>query len=215
MLAGCGGSDGDDTDTTELQKRLSAARATIDQAETVDVALSTKSLPDGVTGLLSATGQGNHSPAFKGKVKVVTGGSTLSADVVSAEGTLKAKTSFSPLFLEIDPESLQAPDPAELLDPENGVTRILDQTDGLKEGDQSRDGSDVLTSITGTLPGSLVKTIIPSADDAASFDVTYRLTDDDELRDATISGPFYPNGGDVTYKVELTTSDEPVTIKLP
>jgi lipoprotein LprG len=73
----------------------------------------------------------------------------------------------------------------------------------------------VLTSITGTLPGSLVKTIIPSADDAASFDVTYRLTDDDELRDATISGPFYPNGGDVTYKVELTTSDEPVTIKLP
>ena len=215
MLAGCGGSDGDDTDTTELQKRLSAARATIDEAETVDIALSTTSLPDGVTGLLSATGQGNHSPAFKGKVKVVTGGSTLSADVVSADGTLKAKTSFSPLYLEIDPESLQAPDPAELLDPENGVTRILDQTDGLKEGDQSRDGSDVLTSITGTLPGSLVKTIIPSADDAAGFDVTYRLTDDDELRDATISGPFYPNGGDVTYKVELTTSDEPVTIKLP
>lgn len=215
VLAGCGGSDGDDVDTAELQKRLSAARATIDEAETVDVELATTSLPDGVTGLLSATGQGNHSPAFKGTVKVVTGGSTLTAEVVSAEGTLKAKTSFSPLYLEIDPESLQAPDPAALLDPDNGVTRILDQTEGLKAGDTSRDGSDVLTSIAGTLPGSVVKTIIPSADDAASFDVAYRLTEDDELRDATLSGPFYPSGGDVTYRVELTTSDEPVTIKLP
>ncbi len=215
VLAGCGGSDGDGGDTAELQKRLTAARATIDGAETVDVSLATKSLPDGVTGLLSATGTGNHSPAFKGKVKVSTGGSTLGADVVSAEGTLKAKMSFSPVYLEVDPESLKAPDPAALLDPEDGVTRILDQTKGLKAGKKSRDGSDVLTTITGTLPGSLVQTIIPSADDQSSFAVTYRLTDDDELRDATLKGPFYPEGGDVTYTVELTTSDQPVSIKVP
>jgi len=216
LLAGCqGDSDEKKTDTSALQNRLSAARTTIDEAETVDISLATKSLPDGVTGLLSATGQGNHSPAFKGKVKVVTGGSTLSADVVSAEGTLKAKTSFSPLYLEIDPASLKAPDPAALLDPETGVTQILDQTETLKAGDESRDGSDVLTTITGTLPGSLVRTIIPSADAKQTFDVKYRLTDDDELRDATLTGPFYPEGGDVTYTVKLTTSDEPVTIKVP
>jgi lipoprotein LprG len=216
LLAGCqSDSDGETTGTSELQKRLSAARTTIDDAETVDISLATKSLPDGVTGLLSATGQGNHSPAFKGKVKVVTGGSTLSADVVSADGTLKAKTSFSPLYLEIDPASLKAPDPAALLDPETGVTQILDQTETLKAGEESRDGSDVLTSITGTLPGSLVRTIIPSADAAETFDVRYRLTDDDELRDATLKGPFYPEGGDVTYTVKITTSDEPVTIKVP
>jgi lipoprotein LprG len=216
LVAGCqGDSGGEKTDTSELQKRLSAARATIDEAETVDISLTTKSLPDGVTGLLSATGQGNHSPAFKGEVKVVTGGSTLSADVVSAEGTLKAKTSFSPLYLEIDPASLKAPDPAALLDAETGVTQILDQTEALKAGDESRDGSDVLTTITGTLPGSLVRTIIPSADAEQTFDVKYRLTDDDELRDATLTGPFYPEGGDVTYTVKITTSDKPVTIKVP
>jgi lipoprotein LprG len=215
-VAGCQGDSGSEkTDTSELQKRLSAARATIDEAETVDISLTTKSLPDGVTGLLSATGQGNHSPAFKGEVKVVTGGSTLSADVVSAEGTLKAKTSFSPLYLEIDPASLKAPDPAALLDAETGVTQILDKTEALKAGDESRDGSDVLTTITGTLPGSLVRTIIPSADAEQTFDVTYRLTDDDELRDATLTGPFYPEGGDVTYTVKIATSDKPVTIKVP
>lgn len=216
LLAGCqGDSDDKKADTTELQKRLSAARTTIDQAETVDVSLATKSLPQGVTGLLSATGQGNHSPAFKGKVKVVTGGSTLTADVVSAEGTLKAKTSFSPLYLKIDPESLSAPDPAALLDAETGVTQILDKTKGLEEGEKSRDGSDVLTTITGTLPGSVVSAIIPSADESRSFNVTYRLTEDDELRDATLTGPFYPDGGNVTYTVKLATSDQPVTIKVP
>jgi lipoprotein LprG len=216
LLAGCqGDSEPKKADTSELQKRLSAARALIDDAETINVSLATKSLPDGVTGLLSASGQGNHSPAFKGKVKVVTGGSTLSADVVSADGTLKAKTSFSPLYLEIDPASLKAPDPAALLDAENGVTRILDQVKSLKGGDKSRDGSDVLTTISGTLPGSIVSTIIPSADESATFAVKYRLTDKDELRDATLSGPFYPEGGDVTYTVKLTTSDVPVTIKVP
>ncbi len=216
LLAGCqGDSEPKKADTSELQKRLSAARALIDEAETINVSLATKALPDGVTGLLSASGQGNHSPAFKGKVKVVTGGSTLSADVVSAEGTLKAKTSFSPLYLEIDPASLKAPDPAALLDAESGVTRILDQTKSLKGGDKSRDGSDVLTTISGTLPGSIVSTIIPSADEKATFAVKYRLTDKDELRDATLSGPFYPEGGDVTYTVKLTTSDVPVTIKVP
>jgi lipoprotein LprG len=216
LLAGCqGDSDGEKADTSELQKRLSAARTTIDEAETVEVSLAAKSLPDGTTGLLSATGKGNHSPAFEGKVKVVTGGSTLSADVVSAEGTLKAKTSFSPLYLKIDPETLGAPDPAALLDAENGVTQILEQTKGLEQGEKSRDGSEVLTTITGTLPGSVVSSIIPSADEKASFNVAYRLTDDDELRDATLTGPFYPGGDNVTYTVKLTTSDQPVTIKVP
>ncbi len=216
LITGCqGDSGGGKVDTSELQKRLSAARATIDEAETVDVSLAAKSLPDGVTGVLSATGQGNHSPAFKGEVKVVTGGSTLTADVVSAEGTLKAKTSFSPLYLEIDPQSLGAPDPAALLDAETGVTWILEQTTSLEEGEKSRDGSDVLTTITGSLPGTVVSTIIPSADEAKSFTVTYRLTEDDKLHDATLTGPFYPQGGNVTYTVKLTTSDQPVTIKVP
>lgn len=217
LLAGCqgGGSDDEPVDTAALQERLSAARTLLDEAETVNISLATSSLPDGVTGLLSATGQGNHSPAFEGEVKVVTGGSTLTADVVSAEGTLKAKTSFSPVYLEIDPASLKAPDPAALLDAETGITQILDQTEGLKGGDESRDGEDVLTTITGTLPGSLVRTIIPSADSAATFEARYRLTDDNELRDATLKGPFYPEGGDVTYTVELTTSDEPVDIQVP
>lgn len=216
LLAGCTGSQTDDTDDTEaLQERLSAARATLDEAPTVLVDLSTEQVPDGVSGLLSANGRGTHEPAFEGDVKVSTGGATLSAEVVAIGDQVWAKTSFAPTFLTIDPATLKAPNPAALLQVEGGITEILEQTTGLTQGDRSRDGETVLTAIEGTLPGDVVATILPSAPAEATFDVVYRLTDDDELVDATMTGPFYGDGTDVTYAVELTTSDEPVEITEP
>ena len=216
LLAACsGGGDGGSADSAALQERLDTARTTIDDAETLDLSLATDSVPDGVSGLLSAVGKGNHSPAFQGDVKVSTGGSSLSAEVIAVDGTVYAKTSFAPVFLTIDPASLKAPDPAVLLDAENGVSSILQQTDGLAEGDRSRDGEDVLTTITGTLPGSVVAQILPSADPDSEFEVSYRLDDDDVLRDARMSGPFYGEGSSVTYTLTVTTSDEPVEITAP
>lgn len=219
LLTGCSGSsgsDGGDGDGgTQLAARLASAKTSLDDAETISISLRTKSLPDGVTGLLSATGQGNHSPAFTGKVTVVTGGASVQADVIATGGKLYAKNSILPDYTPIDPASLKAPDPAALLATDGGISQILVSTEGLKEAGQSRDGKDVLTTVKGTLPGTLVKTIIPSADGSSTFTVTYRLTDDDELRDATLSGPFYPGAGSVTYTVGVTTSDTPVTVTAP
>jgi lipoprotein LprG len=209
------GSSGSTKDTGALQDRLAAAKKTLDGAETIDISLATEKLPSGLTALRSAKGTGNHTPAFTGEVTVVTGGSSLEAEVIAVGGTVYAKTSFSPTFLTIDPASLKAPDPASLLAPDGGITEILVETEDLAEGDKSRDGKDVLTSITGTLPGQVVAAIIPSADVAKNFDVTYRLDEDDQLKDARLTGPFYPGGADVTYQVTLKTSDEPVTIEAP
>lgn len=216
VLSGCsGGSSDDKGDPTKLQARLAAAKKTIDSAETITISLATKKLPSDVTGLLSAEGKGNHSPAFDGTVTVLSSGTSLDADVVAVDGKVYAKTSFAPVFLDIDPASLEAPDPASLLAKDDGITKILLDTDALTQDGQSRDGKDVLTTITGTLPGSVVKDIIPSAAADKTFTVAYRLDDDDVLRDATLKGPFYPQGGDVTYTVKLTTSDEAVTIERP
>ena len=218
LLGGCTGSSGSSgsTDGTEgLQTRLTAAKTTLDDAETITIKLSTKSLPDGTTGLLSAEGKGNHSPAFTGTVTVVTGGASLGAEVIATGGKVYAKSSFLPSFTAIDPASLKAPDPASLLATDGGITEILVQTEDLAEDGQSRDGRDVLTTIKGTLPGSLVQKIIPSAVVDDEFTVTYRLDDDDNLRDASLSGQFYPGAGSVTYVVSLETSDTPVTIETP
>jgi len=221
LVAGCsgsgsssdGGPDGGATD--QLRARLATAKTTLDDAETISIKLSTKRVPDGTTGLLSAEGKGNHSPAFEGKVTVVTGGASIGADVIATGGKVYAKTGFLPGYTAIDPASLEAPDPASLLATDGGITAILLQTEGLEEDGQSRDGDDVLTTIKGSLPGSVVKKIIPSAAADRSFTVAYRLDDEDTLRDVTLGGQFYPTGGDVTYTVALETSDTPVTIETP
>lgn len=117
--------------------------------------------------------------------------------------------------MRFDPESLGAPDPAGLLDPDTGVATILERTEDLAEDGRSRDGEDVLTTITGTLPGEVVAEFLPTADATGTFQVRYRLTEDDELRDATMAGPFYEGSDDVTYRLQLTASDEPVTVTAP
>ena len=213
--AGCSSSDKPKAEDKTLAPRLAKAKATLDSAETLTVALATKSLPTGVTGLLSATGEGNHSPAFKGKVKVITGSASLGADVVAVGGTVYAKTSFAPIFVEIDPASLKAPDPATLIATSGGISDLLVNSTKLTDGGKTRDGSTVLASIKGQLPGTIVKSLVPSADQTKTFTVTYRLTDDDQLRDATINGPFYPDSGNITYTIKVSTSDTPVTITKP
>ena len=52
------------------------------------------------------------------------------------------------------------------------------------------DNKEVLTEYTGTVAGDAVKNIIPSA--AGDFDATYTITDDGELREAELTGVFYP-----------------------
>lgn len=216
LLSACGPNDSDSKAARDqLLERLTAARAKIDKAETINLTLSAKTLPDGVSGLLSASGKGNHSPAFKGTVKVMTGGAAVSAEVFAADDEVWAKPSFSPIPLKIDPATLKAPDPASLFDPQTGFSQLLVETTDLKESGKSRDGKDVLTTISGTIPGGVVRAILPSADTAASFTATYRLTKDNELRDASISGPFYPKVADVTYDLTLSTSTKPLTVTLP
>lgn len=214
-LVGC--SDNGEATTpkkSDLMPRLEKAKSALDGAETVKVSLSTAKLPDGVTGLLSATGTGNHSPAFTGKAQVVAGGASLGADIISVDKVVYFKTGFSPKFSELDPSTIGAPDPARLIATSGGISDLLVNTTKLAAGKKSRDGKEVLTTINGALPGTVVRSLIPTADATKNFDVTYRLTAGDELRDARIEGPFYGTKV-VAYSLKVSTSDQPVTITAP
>lgn len=214
--AGCSGDDTpDDASGATVQERLDAAKAVLDDAESINIDLSTDALPDGTVGLLSATGVGNHDPAFDGDVTVAVAGAQQDAEVVSVDGEVQAKLGFAPAFVPVDPASLGAPDPAAFFDNETGVSNFLSSTADPVEGEETRDGEDVLSSISGTLPGDVVKEVVPTADAGGTFDVTYALTDDDVLRSARITGPFYPGAADVSYDLTAEASDEAVTITAP
>ncbi|MGI8614620.1 MAG: LppX_LprAFG lipoprotein [Nocardioidaceae bacterium] len=214
LATSCSSSSGGGSTSADLPDRLSAARSTLDDAASIDFQLSTDNLPSGTTGLVSAEGTGNHDPAFKGSV-TVSAGASISADVVCVGGTVYAKIGFLPTYAPLDPASYGAPNPADFFATDTGVSSLLTATKDPVAGEQSRDGDTVLSTIDGTLAGDVVQTLVPSADSGGSFDVEWRLTGDDTLRDATISGPFYPGADDVTYSIAVAASTDPVDISAP
>lgn len=216
VTGGCSGGSADAPPERDTSARLEAARSRLDDAASLKIRLVSDDLPDGTVGLVEADGFGNHDPAFEGVVTIVGAGlGQVDADVVSVKGDVEAKVGFVPRFTPVDPADLGAPDPAALLSADNGVSSWLTQSDQLTVGEDSRDGETILTSISGELPGAVVQQLIPTADETAAFDVVYRLDDDDALRDAAITGPFYPGGADVTYDLTVSASDQSVSIELP
>jgi lipoprotein LprG len=215
-LVACSGDDGGEDGSDDLTARMEAARAALDDAASLDLRLSTDSLPDGVEGLVAADGSGNHDPAFEGIVTIVSGAfGEIDAEVVAVDGDVYAQLPFTPGYAPIDPADYGAPDPAALLAADGGVSQWLTSAGDLSDEGESRDGEEVLTAVGGTLPGDVVAELIPSADESAEFAVEFRLTDDDELRDASITGPFYPGGDDVTYDLSVEPSDEDLEISAP
>lgn len=214
LLAGCTGGD-DGGGGADPAERLAAAKQTIDEAASIDVELRTEALPDGVDGVTRATGTGNHQPAFKGTIDIVAAGFAGEAPVVAVDDKVFVQLPFTSDYVPIDVQAYGAPDPAVLMSTDDGLSSLLTKAADVSEQGQRRDGEQVLTELTGTLDGAAVAALFPTADESADFDVTFTLTDADELSTATISGPFYSGADDVTYDIEISTSDEPVEITAP
>lgn len=211
VVAGCKGG-GDASSDVSPADRLAAAKQGFDDAEYVGFTLSTDQLPSGLDGLLSATGTGTHAPAFTGEVKVHTA-IDITAPVIAVDGKVYAQLPFSP-YSEIDPAQYGAPDPADLMDTDAGISALFPETQNPTVGDSKRDGETVLTQILGTLPGESVKAVFPSAG-TDDFDVTYTLTGSDVLDSVKVTGPFYDGFADVTYTIKLDLDADPVDIQAP
>lgn len=205
----CGGDDdgGGSEEEKSPQEALAAAKQTLDDTSGVQISLSTRDLPSGVSaGITSATGVGTHPSAFQGTFKLSVSGIPADAEVIAVDGKTYAKNSLLlPQWTEIDPADYGAPDPAQLMDPAGGFSGLLSSATDLEAGDTVRGGDgnrEVLTEYTGTLPAEAVSALIPAA--AGDFDVTYTITDDDELREAVIEGAFYGEQlGELTYSLTL------------
>lgn len=218
LLTGCvGQDDGKDSvgDERSPQEVMEMAKETLDETPGVELDI-TGDLPSGVTGLAAATGTGTHDPlAFEGKVSV-SAGFTLDVDVIAIDDEVWIALPGQD-YAEADPADYNAPNPAALFDPETGLSRLLVKTDGLEKGEDVRGGPDnteTFTEYTGTVPASEVEAIIPSAT-GDDFQVAYKISSDGQLREARVTGEFYPGSDDVTYTIELDGYGTEKDIKAP
>jgi lipoprotein LprG len=200
-VTGCGGTSSHD----DPAAALTAARHELETTSGVSLSLTTDDLPDGVQGLKSASGTVTDAPAYDGTLGVVTDIGSFSVPVRAVDGKVYAQIPLTPGWSEVDPSDYGAPDPAQLLSADSGVPSILAATSDAKSGKDVRGGTgnkEVLATYTGTVPASAVSSIIPGA--TGSFDATYAMTSDDELREVTLTGSFYSGHPANTYTLTLT-----------
>ncbi|MDX2970090.1 LppX_LprAFG lipoprotein [Kribbella solani] len=197
---------------------LTEAKKSIDDAASVHIVLTGRDLPDNAQTLASGDGVATHAPAFKGKLTVRSSGSPIDAEVVAVDSLVYAKLSFTPAYIELPPSQLDklgAPDPALLLDPAKGLTAVLPGLTDPKIKGETRQGSKVLTEVTGTVQGKSLQGIFPKAPADGKFDGTFKIDKDaKQLVAATITGPFY-SGSTSSYDVTLDKYGEKVEITKP
>ncbi|MER7072138.1 LppX_LprAFG lipoprotein [Terrabacter sp. NPDC000476] len=194
---------------------LAAAKAKVDAAPSVHLALASSNVPDGASGVVSADGWGQHPPAFKGTFKVSLKGVQADAEITSVGGEVYAKLPLVPGTNRIDPKTFGLPDPAVLFSTDKGLTTLLTSTTSPALGAKKRQGSEVLSTVTGSLPGKAVTDLFLIGDSSGTFSATYGLTDSSELRQAVLTGPFFGAGTSSTYTLTLDQYGAPLTITKP
>lgn len=214
LLTGCGAADDDNSNgnTTEV---LALAKKQFDETASVRLELATTSVPTSGDAVLGASGVLTHQPAFEGTVKVLLGGFNAEVPIVSVDGVVRAKLPLTTEYGVIDPSEYGAPDPADFADLDQGISAMLLELEGAEEAGQKRDGDQVLTTYTGTLSGSFVQPVIPSADAEGSYAAVVGIDADGRLVTLSVTGDFFAADGEVTYDLQFEGYGENVVIEAP
>lgn len=213
-LTACSGKDsGKDVDKEATpQEVVAAAQQSLAETAGVQLTLTSDGLPEGLTGIEGATGIATNKPAFEGNLAAVVGGLEADVPVIAVDGKVYAQLPFTGDYSDIDPSEYNAPDPAQFLGAETGFPGILGASTDIVKGDSVRGGADnteILTTFTATVPEDAAKKFLPTA--AGDFDAVYLISDDDELREISLTGIFYPDTEAMTYTLAFddygTTKD--------
>lgn len=202
-LTACSGGERSEGGPTP-EEVMADAKATLDGTSGVSITLTAEDLPDGVVAVRRAEGVGTHDPAFDGTLTVVLSGTDFEVPVVAVHGKVWAQIPLTPGWSDVDPREYGAPDPAQLMSTDGGLSSLLTATTGLEAGESVRGGEDnreVLTEYTGSVPGDVVDGVIPGA--SGDFDATYTVTDEGVLRTARLTGVFYPGTQSMTYVIDF------------
>ncbi|MGB0100175.1 MAG: LppX_LprAFG lipoprotein [Nocardioides sp.] len=198
LLSSCGGdSDGDGAPPEEV---LEQAQQNLDDTSGLQISLSTDDPLEGNAVLESAQGVATHAPAFEGSITVKIVGQSAEVPIVAVDDQVYAEIPFTQGYQVVNPGDYGAPDPAQLMAPGTGFSSLLTATTDVEEGESVRGGADndeVLTEYTGTLDGDAVRGVMPSAQ--GEFDVSYTITEDNELRSADLTGVFFDDSDPMTY----------------
>jgi lipoprotein LprG len=212
VVAGCGGDEPEES----ADQLLARAATTLDEASSLHFVLTSEGAPTTGTALVGGEGDVARPASFQGTLQVLAAGSALDLAVVSVDGTVHAQLPFTTGYTVVDPAQFGFGDPGALLDPDTGISQLLDQAESAELGEERRVDGEVVREVTAELPGDLVEQVLTSEDPSQPVQARFSVViDSGELRRAELTGPFYTAGQDATFTIELSDFGADVEITAP
>ena len=209
------GACGTSSPTVSAQTLLQKAKATADAAQSVHFKLSSKNVAMTSTNLVGGEGDLVRPDSLQGAFTVAINGFTANVSVASVNGVFEAKLPFSAHYQKADPASFGLTDPAQLFDPQKGLTNLLAQAQGAKLGPTVRSDGELLDTVDFTVPGTSIP-VLPDANPAQPVNLTAAIDPSTyELRTVTLVGPLTTDKYNSTFILDLTNYNEHVTVTLP
>lgn len=211
LVASCGSSSPHVSAPVLLQK----AKATADAASSVHFVLTSHNVALSGTNLVGGQGDLVRPNSLQGTFSVAISGFTANVKVVSVGNVFMAELPFTTHFQKTNPANFGLTNPAELLDPAKGLTKLLTLAQNPQMGPTERVNGELLDTVTYTVPGSSIP-VLPDAAPSQPVKLTVAVNPSSyQLRSVTLVGPLTSATSDSTYVVTLSNYNQHVTITLP
>jgi LppX_LprAFG lipoprotein len=217
-LTGCTRSThaaGSPSTTPDPAATLAGAKKALDAADAVHFTLSSGSTPKSATALLGGEGDVARPDRFSGGLDVLVAGQKLHVKVVSVSGTVYAQV-FSTSWAKVQPAQFGVHDPGTLLAPQGGLGDLLTAARNPSFAGEKRRGQEVLREVRASIPGDTVARVLTSVDPSKPVPAVFGVDEaSGQLREATLTGPFFDKAAPSTYTVALERYGEQVDIRAP
>jgi LppX_LprAFG lipoprotein len=213
LLGGaCGGSSA--PPKVDADALLRQAKATVDAAQSAHFTLTSQGVSGSGTTITGGEGDLARPDQLQGTFTVSLHGLDLSVKVVSKGGVFAAQAPFQKGYTRTKPSAFGLTDPAQLLNPDHGLSSLLTAGTDARVTGQERVAGELLYEVTSTVPGSAIP-VLPDANPSQPVTMVTAINPHNyQVRQIALTGPF-SSSSDSTYAVTLTRYNEPVTVTLP
>jgi hypothetical protein len=154
--------------------------------------------------------------SMSGRLQVSIAGFSISVPVVSVGETFWVKLPTDSAFTTANPADYGFANPAQLIDPNNGLSSLLLKCQSPKVLSDDRYNGEALHEIGCTLPGAAVAALLTSAAPSKTVAATFGVdTSTSQLRRVVLTGPFVSAGTNSTFTLVLTNYGENASVTPP
>lgn len=194
---------------------LANAKKALDGASALHFTLTSDSTPKGVTALVGGEGDVARPDRFSGSLDVLLASQKVRVKVVSVARTVYAQL-FSSSWAKVDPAQFGLNDPGTFMAPQGGLADLLSTATNPRFTGEKRRGSEVLRLVSADIPGSTIARVLATKDASRAVPAVFGVDQaTGQLREATMTGPFFDAATTSTYTVVLNQYGEQVDIRAP